>query len=962
MANIKKSLFYTRKFILLFIPLFLGFVSPVHAVNVTLQWSPNSDSNLAGYRVFSREEGQFYDYTNPSVEIAEALCNIYNLDENKTYYFVVRAFDTKGVESGDSNEVCLEAATTPNNQPPIAVIAEDYIEVISGTTVALDGSRSTDADDGIASYHWRQVDGPSVTLSDNNSEVVTFTAPDTDQYGSNLTFQLTLTDFGGLQSTADCSVYIALENEPATVILEAHFDNNKDGFSYVDDSFRNSSQPGYADGVWIASSGFIGGALQIALGGIDNAKILDMSGGWQQDFSLSIPTDVVLSFRYKLTQTPDYENDELSQLLVSVDHILYGKASNDYVVQIRGNGNGGSSENTGWQLFELNLGIFAAGDHTLTIGGYNNKKTYSNESTEVLIDNVLVKSFGGSNQAPDVNAGSDQTIILPAATVVLDATCTDDYLPNGTLNFQWSQVSGPGTVTFGDVGAEDTTAKFPASGLFVLRLTADDTELFTSDDIQVTVSAEPINLAPVVNAGSDQTITLPVDNVLLEASVTDDGLPTGVLTTVWSQLSGPANQVVFDNAYAIQTTATFLSAGTYVLQLTADDGELTASDGLSDSETITVTVLSPVTSMIIDNGNSGTSFAGTWYESGGEPPIGDDNLYSNSPGSTYTYQVSINGYYEVYLHWTYWSNRCTSAPIRIYNGTQLVGYETVDQKENGSQWNRIGLSGYNFSGTARVVIEATSTSCTTCADAVKFISAEPINLAPVVNAGSDQTITLPVDNVLLEASVTDDGLPTGVLTTVWSQLSGPVNQVVFDNAYAIQTTATFLSAGTYVLQLTADDGELTASDQVTINVIAGSSPPSTCVLDSQFQQAILARNITYYTDRSYKLTSVPSKYIGMDMIKTPNSDLNLTVTSDYLMFEMPYDGIVYVAFDSRATSLPSWMSGFSKTGDRIYTSLRSQPYLNVYKKSYSRVDCVNFGANKAPGFSGNVVSNYIVFW
>ena len=100
----------------------------------------------------------------------------------------------------------------------------------------------------------------------------------------------------------------------------------------------------------------------------------------------------------------------------------------------------------------------------------------------------------------------------------------------------------------------------------------------------------------------------------------------------------------------------------------------------------------------------------------------------------------------------------------------------------------------------------------------------------------------------------------------------------------------------------------------------------------------------------------------MDMIKTPNSDRNLTVTSDYLTFEMPYDGIVYVAFDSRATSLPSWMSGFSKTGDRIYTSLRSQPYLNVYKKSYSRVDCVNFGANKAPGFSGNVVSNYIVFW
>ncbi|MCJ7716421.1 MAG: hypothetical protein MUO54_07870, partial [Anaerolineales bacterium] len=351
MTNIKKSVFYAWKFILLFIPLFFVFVSPVYAVNVTLQWVPNSEPNLAGYRVFSRGEGQSYDYNNPSLEVPEASCNVSNLDENKTYYFVVRAFDTKGFESSDSNEVCLEAATTPNtpapdvaagsgqtiilpadtvvleatctdddlpngtlnsqwnqlsgpanqvvfdnaydiqttatflsagtyvlqltaddreftssdkvtitvtppepttpnNQPPIAVIAKDYMEAISGTTVTLDGSRSSDADDGIASYHWSQVDGTPVVLSGHNSKVVTFTAPETDQYGSNLTFRLTLTDFGGLQSTADCSVYITPENAPASVILKTHFDNNKGGFSYVDDPFRNTSQPSYADGVW----------------------------------------------------------------------------------------------------------------------------------------------------------------------------------------------------------------------------------------------------------------------------------------------------------------------------------------------------------------------------------------------------------------------------------------------------------------------------------------------------------------------------------------------------------------------------------------------------------------------------------------------------------------------------------------------------------------------------------------
>jgi hypothetical protein len=141
----------------------------------------------------------------------------------------------------------------------------------------------------------------------------------------------------------------------------------------------------------------------------------------------------------------------------------------------------------------------------------------------------------------------------------------------------------------------------------------------------------------------------------------------------------------------------------------------------------------------------------------------------------------------------------------------------------------------------------------------------------------------------------------------------------------------------------------------------GSGPP-TCTLDSSFQETTLSNGIEYYTDRTYTMTSVPGSYVGMDMIKTPNDDRNLTTASDYLTFELSSDAIVYVAYDSRATSLPNWMSGFSNTGDRIYTSLSSQPYLEVYSKAYYDGDCVKLGANKAPGFSGDTVSNYIVFY
>ena len=100
----------------------------------------------------------------------------------------------------------------------------------------------------------------------------------------------------------------------------------------------------------------------------------------------------------------------------------------------------------------------------------------------------------------------------------------------------------------------------------------------------------------------------------------------------------------------------------------------------------------------------------------------------------------------------------------------------------------------------------------------------------------------------------------------------------------------------------------------------------------------------------------------MSAIIMPNDDQNLTTPIVYLNFTMPYDGMVYVAYDSRSISQPDWMNGFVDTGDRIHTSLTSQPSLKIYSKIYNQGDCVNFGANKATGFTGGTVSNYIVFF
>ncbi|MCQ3926911.1 MAG: hypothetical protein DPW17_06335 [Candidatus Jettenia sp.] len=92
------------------------------------------------------------------------------------------------------------------------------------------------------------------------------------------------------------------------------------------------------------------------------------------------------------------------------------------------------------------------------------------------------------------------------------------------------------------------------------------------------------------------------------------------------------------------------------------------------------------------------------------------------------------------------------------------------------------------------------------------------NQSPTVNAGADQSITLP-DNAILNGTVTDDGLPNppGVVTTTWSVVSGP-GTVTFGNANVVDTTASFSETGTYVLSLTADDSALNMSDEITVVV------------------------------------------------------------------------------------------------------------------------------------------------
>lgn len=103
-----KRLFGKKTIRILFLLLSIGFPLVSNAdVKVTLQWESN-DPLVEGYQIFCREEGQSYDYDNFIWQGDHSFdrYTIDGLDEDKTYYFVVRSY-TGGFVSNDSNEVCF---------------------------------------------------------------------------------------------------------------------------------------------------------------------------------------------------------------------------------------------------------------------------------------------------------------------------------------------------------------------------------------------------------------------------------------------------------------------------------------------------------------------------------------------------------------------------------------------------------------------------------------------------------------------------------------------------------------------------------------------------------------------------------------------------------------------------------------------------------------------------------------
>lgn len=158
-----------------------------------------------------------------------------------------------------------------------------------------------------------------------------------------------------------------------------------------------------------------------------------------------------------------------------------------------------------------------------------------------------------------------------AATITYGQTLAQATLSGGSA-------SVPGVFAF----VSPNTAPDAGTASHAVRFTPADTANYTTVDgtVSVTVESAIQNQAPVVNAGPGGTVIVRTA-IQMQGAVSDDGLPSnGQLTTIWGVVSASGNAKI-DNLNNPDTTVTFQQAGTYVLRLTASDGQLSAHDDVT---------------------------------------------------------------------------------------------------------------------------------------------------------------------------------------------------------------------------------------------------------------------------------------------------------------------------------------------------------------------------------------------
>ena len=786
---------------------------PVNSITLSGSGS-DADGSISAYLWTKKGGPSAGSISNPS----SASTTIKDLLAGE-YTFELKVTDNEGATGDDTVHISVKAAP---NSAPFADAGNNQSITLPTNSVSLSGSGNDD-DGTISSYQWTKISGDSCTISDANSSNTTVNNLTEGSYQ----FQLTVTDNQG--ATAKDTVLISVE-AGANIIPTAFAGPNqtialpKDSINLIGsgkdsdgtiNSYLWSKTNGPSEGT-IASPSSASTVISNLLEGeyTFQLKVTDNAGG--------IGTDTVhVSVKAAINQYPTASAGADKTITLPENSVTLSGSGNDSDGTIASylwtKISGPAATITTASSAATNVAGLLQGTYQFELKVIDDKGATGKDTVQVSVN-------AANNIAPTANAGKDQTITLPTNSVTLSGSGADT---DGTIaSYSWAKVSGPSSFKILNSTSDSTGVTELVQGIYQFELkVTDDKGVIGKDTVQVIVdSASNIstptqeNAAPTANAGKDQIITLPTNTITLSGNGTDiDGT---IASYFWTKISGPSSFVI-SNINLGSTEVTGLIEGTYQFELKVTDDKGAIGKDTVQIKVNQAIISTPEASNVLPVVNAGADITVTL-------PTNSTILSgtaTDSDGTIASYSwTKISGPASFSL---INSSSATANVTGMVEGTYQFELKVTDDK-GGIQKDTIQVS----------VLTETDTST---------IPKE--NIAPVVNAGTDQTITLPTNSVTLSGSGSDGGT---IASYLWTKVSGPAS-FSFVNSSSATTNVTGLIEGTYQFELQViDDKGAIGKDTVQVKV------------DSAINITPVKENIAPTADAGSDITTVSStKFITL---------------------------------------------------------------------------------------------------
>ena len=401
---------------------------------------------------------------------------------------------------------------------------------------------------------------------------------------------------------------------------------------------------------------------------------------------------------------------------------------------------------------------------------------------------IRIDGDASANQRPIASAGSDQTVNL-GAQVQLDGGGSSD--PDGDpLTYRWTITSRPAGsgAALSDPTAVQPTFVVDMPGAYSVALVVNDGSVDSApDEVVVTTT----NSAPIANAGTDQSVAVGSVVTLDGTGSQDaDGDP---LTYLWTLVSvPPGSAAALSDPTAVHPAFVADRSGTYTARLVVNDGHV---DSAADSVAISTFNSAPVANAGADQ----TAPVGTLVTLDGS---GSHDVDGNA----------------LTFHWALISVPAGSGAA-LSDPSVVAPTFTIDRP--GAYVAQL------------IVNDGTVDS------APDTVSINTVNSPPVANAGPDQSAFVGILVTLDGSGSSDvDGDP---LTFHWSLVSVPAGSAAALSApSAVAPQFVPDLPGTYVAQLTVNDGTAERSDTVVVST-RNSAPVANAGAD---QSALVGETIT----------------------------------------------------------------------------------------------------------------------